>query len=433
MSAIMRRSRTPTAPNAMNDALKRWMDTGSEINERLASTAVNAFDWLFHKDSLVKSGKTPYTAIHLGDPMSVRYYELQESEIPLADGATLAVRRHKHAIPLVLVPPLGVTTETFDLMPNRSLVRYMAAQGFKTYMICWGTPERRHAHLNMRDYADRMMTEALDAVRAHSGSSEVSLMGWCMGGLLALVHAGLPDTTGIRALVTVASPIDMRGGGLIAGVSRIINTPAKFIAHYTDFKLNRFNPESFHAPGWVTALAFKLTDPIGSITTYWDLLINLWDREFVESHSTTSDYLNHMLAYPVGMVGDMLTKVAMHNQMAKGEFALSRTRVAQFSRITAPLYVFAGKKDVLVGASTAEHILDVVGSTDTRFEVAPGGHMGVILGSTAQSVVWARAAEWLGQRSQAAAPVRSRRKTTAPATAAPRPASRSRRRSPTPA
>ncbi len=398
----------------MNDALKRWMDTGSEINERLASAAVNAFDWLFHQDSLVKSGKTPYTAIHVGDPMSVRYYDLQEAEIPLADGGSLPVRQRKHAIPLVLVPPLGVTTETFDLMPNRSLVRYMAAQGFKTYMICWGAPERRHAHLGMRDYADRMMTEALDAVRAHSGSNEVSLMGWCMGGLLALVHAGLPDTTGIRALVTVASPIDMRGGGLIAGVARIINTPAKFIAHYTDLKLNRFNPESFHAPGWVTALAFKLTDPIGSITTYWDLLINLWDREFVESHSTTSDYLNHMLAYPIGMVGDMFTKVAMHNQMAKGEFVLSRTRVAQFAHITAPLYVIAGKKDVLVGASTAEHILDVVGSTDTRFEVAPGGHMGVILGSTAQGVVWARAAEWLAQRSPAAASPRNRTKKATP-------------------
>jgi len=387
----------------MNHTLKRWMDKSSELNERVAASAVNAFDWLFHKESLVKSGKTPYTVIHTGDPMSVRYYDLADTEIPLADNSSLVVQKQKLAIPLVLVPPLGVTTETFDLMPNRSLVRYMAARGFQTYLIDWGTPERRHASLSMRDYADRMMTEALDAVRAHSGSQEVSLMGWCMGGLQVLIHAGLPDTKNIRAIVTVASPIDMRGGGLIAGVSQIINTPAKFIAHYTDFRLNKFNPESFHAPGWVTALAFKLTDPIGSVTTYWDLLMNLWDREFVESHSTTSDYLNNMLSYPIGMVGDMFTKVAMHNQMAKGEFVLARGRVAQFSKIDVPLYVFAGAKDVLVAASTAEHILDVVGSSDKRFEVAPGGHMGVILGSSAQGAVWERAANWLQARSQAPA------------------------------
>ncbi|MDT8990230.1 alpha/beta fold hydrolase [Curvibacter sp. APW13] len=395
----------------MNDALKRWMDKSSEINERAASAAVNAFDWLFNKESLVKSGKTPYTVIHTGDPMSVRYYDLADEEIPLADGSLLAVNKKKLGIPLVLVPPLGVTTETFDLMPNRSLVRYMAARGFRTYLIDWGTPERRHAALSMRDYADRLMAEALQAVREHSGQQDVNLMGWCMGGLLALIHAGLPDTQGIRSIVTVASPIDMRGGGLIAGVSRIINTPAKFIAHYTDFRLNKLNPESFHAPGWVTALAFKLTDPIGSITTYWDLLVNLWDREFVESHSTTSDYLNHMLAYPIGMVGDMFTKVAMHNQMAKGEFVLERDRVSQFSRIQAPMYVFAGSKDVLVGASTAEHVLDVVGSTDKRFEVAPGGHMGVILGSSSQRAVWERAANWLEQRSDA--PVAAKRRAPA--------------------
>ena len=397
----------------MNNTLKRWMDKSSEINERVAASAVNAFDWLFHKESLVKSGKTPYTVIHTGDPMSVRFYDLDEDEIPLNNGEMLAVQKKKQAIPLVLVPPLGVTTETFDLMPNRSLVRYMAARGFKTYLIDWGTPERRHAALSMQDYADRMMAEALQAVREHSGVQELSIMGWCMGGLLGLIHAGLPDTKDIRAIVTVASPIDMRGGGLIAGVSRIINTPAKFIAHYTDFQLNRFNPESFHAPGWVTALAFKLTDPIGSITTYWDLLVNLWDREFVESHSTTSDYLNNMLAYPIGMVGDMFTKVAMHNQMAKGEFVLSKGRTSQFSRIHVPLYVLAGAKDVLVAASTAEHILDVVGSTDKRFEVAPGGHMGVILGSSAQGAVWERAANWLEVRAQAPAK-KSARKTTPP-------------------
>lgn len=406
----------------MNHTLKRWMDKSSELNERVAASAINAFDWLFHKESLVKSGKTPYTVIHTGDPMSVRYYDPTEDEVPLANNSTLAVEKKKHAIPLVLVPPLGVTTETFDLMPNRSLVRYMAARGFQTYLIDWGTPERRHASLSMRDYADRMMTEALDAVREHSGSKEVSLMGWCMGGLQVLIHAGLPDTKNIRAIVTVASPIDMRGGGLIAGVSQIINTPAKFIAHYTDFRLNKVNPESFHAPGWVTALAFKLTDPIGSITTYWDLLMNLWDREFVESHSTTSDYLNHMLAYPIGMVGDMFTKVAMHNQMAKGEFVLARDRVAQFGNIEVPLYVFAGAKDVLVAASTAEHILDVVGSTDKRFEVAPGGHMGVILGSSAQGAVWERAANWLAVRSQAPAgkAVKQVAKARKPAARAPR-------------
>ena len=62
-------------------------------------------------------------------------------------------------------------------------------------------------------------------------------------------------------------------------------------------------------PPWLTTLVFKLTDPLSSVTTYWDLMTRLYDREFVESHSTTSDYLNHMLLYPGGVVRDMAMKM----------------------------------------------------------------------------------------------------------------------------
>ena len=46
-------------------------------------------------------------------------------------------------------------------------------------------------------------------------------------------------------------------------------------------------------------------------------------------------------------------------------------------------------------------IVDIVASRDTKFTVAPGGHMGVIIGSKAQGKVWAESAAWLGKRSSA--------------------------------
>jgi polyhydroxyalkanoate synthase len=381
--------------------VQQALDRGLEVNERLAAAAANGFDWLFRREHLVKSGRTEFELVHVGDLMTVRHYTLDgERAIELEDGTLLPVRRRRHAVPLVLVPPLGVTTETFDLMPNRSLVRYMAARGFKVYLICWGKPGRRHARLNIRDYADRMMGEALASVRAHSGVDEVSLMGWCMGGLLSLIHAGLQGNTGIRNIVTVASPIDMRGGGMVAGVAQALNTPAALIRKYTDFRLLAMNPEKLHTPGWVTTLAFKLTDPIGSVTTYWDLITNLWDREFVESHSTTSNYLNNMLSYPAGVLQDFVVKVALDNKLAAGEIDVGR-KISRFRRIRSAMLVFAGESDVLVPASTARGILDLVNAKDKTFELAPGGHMGVILGSGAQAAVWARSADWLVSRSLA--------------------------------
>ncbi|HWY24965.1 MAG TPA: alpha/beta fold hydrolase [Nevskia sp.] len=395
----------------MSELIRQARMQGLALNQRLAGTITNGFDWLFRSEQLVKSGKTWFELVYDGDPMSVRYYGLpEEDEIELADGSRMAVERNQHPVPLVLVPPLGVTANTFDLMPERSLARYMAARGFRTYLIDWGKPEKRHAQLGMKDYADDMMSLALARIRKHAGTEPLSLMGWCMGGLLCLLHAGLEEDPRIVNLVTIASPIDMRGGGIVAGLASAINAPAQLLRKYTEFRLHALDPATMQMPAWFTTLAFKLTDPVGSVTTYWDLLTRLWDREFVTSHTTTSNYLNNMLMYPAGVLQDMLVKVGVDNSLSRGEIELGE-RVSRFDRIHAALLVIAGENDVLVPPPIAKTSVDLVASGDKRFTIAAGGHMGVILGSKARLEVWAPAADWLAERSQAGTPDKPRRKT----------------------
>lgn len=383
----------------MNPLARSIVDQALALNERAASAASNAFDWLFLREFLVKSGMTPYDVIFAGDLMNLRFYPLPgDNEITLADGSKMPVVRERKPVPLVLVPPLGVTTETFDLMPQRSLARFMAASGFHTYLVDWGKPERRHAHLSLKDYAHDMLGEAIARAREHSDSEEVSLMGWCMGGLLILMHAGIANDPKIRNIVTVASPIDLRGGGVVARSAMVLNTPAKLIRKYSNFKLHGLKPDWLHAPGWMTTLSFKMTDPVGSVTTYWDLLTRLWDREFVESHTTTSDYLNNMLLYPGGVIQDMVVKMAVDNKLAEGEIELG-DQVARLSNITADFLAFAGESDILVPPEIAHRSVELVSSKNKEFIIAPGGHMGVILGSKAEKAVWKITADWLQRRS----------------------------------
>lgn len=369
----------------MNRLLRRALEQGLALNQVAAATANNAYDRLFRRETLVKSGLTPFERIHEGDPMAVRYY-------PPAEGAP------GRTVPLILVPPLGVTTETFDLLPDRSLVRYMSERGFRVYLVDWGRPARRHASLDLADYADGMLGRAVTAVRGHSGSRDVSLMGWCMGGLLMLMHAGLTGDGGIRNIVTVASPVDARGGGMVAGVSQALNAPAQLVRRYSEFRLHNVDPGLLHVPAWLTTLGFKLTAPLASVTSYWDLVTRLWDREFVESHTTTSDYLDNMLSYPGGVVRDMLVKMAMDNTLSLGRIEIG-DGIADFGRISAAMLVVAGDADHLVAPRTAYKSLDLVSSRDKQFVIAPGGHMGVILGVRARDRVWATAADWLDKRS----------------------------------
>tara|TARA_R110001599_G_scaffold353742_2_gene596108 strand:- start:105145 stop:106452 length:1308 start_codon:yes stop_codon:yes gene_type:complete len=387
----------------MNDFAKMAVSGGLALNQRLAKAAANGVDWVFKRDTLIQSGRTWFELVHDGDLMAVRYYGLpEESEIELVDGSTKPIERHQHDIPLVLVPPLGVSTETFDLMPQRSLVRFMAACGFKTYLVDWGKPKKEHAHLNLKDYSYTMLGAALEKIRAHSGSEEVSMMGWCMGGLLMLLHQGQVQDPRIRNIITVASPIDLESGrGAIAGLAGAalnLDGPAKLVSNYTNLRLKALDPARLAMPPWLTTLVFKLTDPVGSVTTYWDLVTGLSDREYVKSYSTTANYLNNMLLYPGGVLQDMAVKVAGENQLAKGRVEVG-DNVAELDAIESNLLAFAGKTDILVPAGIAEKIVDIVASKDKEFRLAPGGHMGVIIGSKAQSAVWAESVEWLAQRS----------------------------------
>jgi polyhydroxyalkanoate synthase len=388
----------------MNDITKRFIDQGLALNQRMSQAAANGTQWLFKRDTLIKSGRTWYELVHDGDLMSVRYYELpREQELKLADGSTMPIRQEKYALPLVVVPPLGVTTETFDLMPQRSLVRYFVAAGFKVYLVDWGKPQKEHAHLGLVDYTHDMLDTAIRKIRRHAGTQELSMLGWCLGGLMCLLYQGQKLDKKIRNIVTVASPIDMESGkgviGQVAGVAQALDGPAQLVSTYTSLRLNTRDPARLSLPDWATTIVFKLTDPVGSVTTYWDLITRLWDREFVESHSTTSDYLNNMLRYPGGIMKDMAAAgVVTDNKLAKGKVPVGE-RVARLDRIQSSLLAFAGESDALVPPEVAQGSVEVVATKDAEFRVAPGGHMGVIIGSKAQNAVWRESVEWLAERS----------------------------------
>lgn len=382
--------------NLIQTALKR----GLQINGLAASAATNAADWLFRRDELIQSGKTEYDVIFEKLPMRIRYYAPDEvGHEASISGETERRPARQMAVPLLMVPPLGVTSETFDLMPNRSVVKHMVNAGYRVYMVDWGKPTKADAHLGLQDYADNMMSLAREAVRQHSGVEEISLFGWCMGGLLCLLHASLAEDKRIQNIVTVASPIDLRSGrNVMSFAAGALNTTARFVRKYTEFRLDRINPGLLGIPGWMVSLGFKMTAPVASVTTYWDLITRIWDRDFVEQHTTTSDYLNNMMLYPGGVIRDFMVRFAIDNRMAQGKVKVGE-KVADLANINASMLVFAGETDHLVPASMAKQSLDLVSSTDKLFMRAPGGHMGVILGSKAPENVWQVSADWLRPRS----------------------------------
>ena len=134
------------------------------------------------------------------------------------------------------------------------------------------------------------------------------------------------------------------------------------------------------------------------MTTYVDLLTRLWDREFVEAHTTTSNFLDNMFDYPGGIVQDFFIKLGVDNDLSRGRIEIG-DKVSNFDHIDASVLVIAGEADAIVTPKAAHKIIDLVASNDKEFVVAPGGHAGVLMGGKAQRAVWAVVADWLETRS----------------------------------
>ncbi|MES1928603.1 Poly(3-hydroxyalkanoate) synthetase [Salinisphaera dokdonensis CL-ES53] len=379
----------------MLNGIRRRIDSARDDARRRLT---NGRDWLFNDSELYQADQTPYEVIHRLGLMAVRYYPPLATDTVQVGDATMDVADHEHATPIVLVPPLAASTLIFDLLPQRSLVRYLRARGFAVYLLDWGEPGRDDAHLGVRDYALRLLPDGLTAVRQHSGSHDVSVVAYCMGGLFSLIYAGAGRDSGVRNIVTIASPVDMHDATIAARALRALNGPARMIRRHTPWRIHQIDPRFMHVPGWLNGLAFKLTNPVGSVTTYVDLLRRMGDRDFVAAHVTTSRWMGDMLDYPGTLVQDFLVKLWIDNALASGTVRLGEVE-SDLASIDCPLLAIAGESDQLMGIASVRRIMDLVTSPDRRFELAPGGHAGVFAGRDAPAHTWRMAADWLSERS----------------------------------
>jgi polyhydroxyalkanoate synthase len=362
--------------------------------------ANNLIDALIYDPDLTQTGATPYQLIAEKGLMTVRYYLPLEAGSVQINNQSVLVRKQPHAVPLVFIPPLGARSTIFDLMPSRSLVRFFLARGFKVYLIDWGAPERSHAHLQVRDYVTDWMPYALEAIRKHARCEDLSLYGYCFGGLLALMYTAWSRDKHIRNIVSVAAPIDMHDIGLAGNALQHINKLTEVVGQLANLAPRRMPGFSTpNVPGTILSLAFQMTNPLGSIKSYWDLMVNIADREYVSRHTAMRQWFNRMHAYPGGVTRNMLTRFGVRNELVRDKLRLAR-RDVRLGNIQSSLLCVAGQDDVITTRKSAEILMDKVGSKDKTFILAPGGHAGVFAGLNASNHTWPSAEYWLSRRSR---------------------------------
>lgn len=357
-----------------------------------------AYERRRYPEKFIQVNKTPWEEIYRDGIMSVRHYQLPALEAVQVGEERLPVPQQHHAIPLLLVPALGIHSWTYDIMPTRSMVRYLMARGFEVYLIDWGSPSHSNRHLSLSTYVNQWMPLAVEAVRRHANTEKVNLVGYCMGGLLALMYLGSHPKAPVKAIATIASPINFHGGGILGYVSSLLSVPALKLNEMFRVTLEPFDSRLFHIPGRLVSLGFKLTNPPAVVKSYLHLVRNITDREFVAGHMTMGQWFNNMVDYPGDTVREIIAKMLISNHLAKDAIIVGDRQV-EFSAIKQDLLAIAGETDNICTPESARDALRVVGSRQKRFEIVPGGHAGVFSGSTAPGTTWRLIADWLTPRS----------------------------------
>ena len=367
----------------------------------------NAVTRRLFPDSLVLSDQTPYTTIASSGLMSLRYYPPLELESIQIGDQTISVAQAQHEVPILLVPPLGVSAWIFDLLEDRSLVKYLLAHGFRVFLVDWGEPDKSHANVSMEDYVLKWMPDAVSAASSYASQlngngldkkQELSILGYCMGGLLSLMYAASSQDPLVRNIATVASPIDFHASGAYGQVMKTLRGPLNSVGRVFRVSMTRVNPMLFHTPGERLSLLFKMTNPLANVTSYIDLLLNMADRNYVATYTTMSRWFNEMLDYPGATAQHLVAKMWLDNQMARGHVDVGVEKV-QLSNISANFLGFAGSVDRIVSIEAARRIMDIITSKDKTFKVVPGGHAGVFGGAMAPGNTWQSLVEWLAPRS----------------------------------
>ena len=309
--------------------------------------------------------------------------------------------------PVLMVTPLAAPSICYDLRRGCSLAEHFVEQGRATYLLEYGEVSFRNRNLGMEHWVDEVLPEAIAAVSEHSGGKPVHLIGWSLGGIFALLTAADRADLPIASLSIVGSPFDVAQVPLVAPLRPLLN--------FTDGRgaITRAYQLMGGAPKPLVKWAFQLSSVQKLVTKPIALATHLDDADFLAQIEAVDRFTDGMIAYPGRTFGQLYHRFVKGNALVTGEIELGG-RTIRMADITVPVLVFGGSTDGIAPVAAVKAMVPrLTGSKEVRFEIVPGGHLGMLTGRAARGTTWRAMDEWISQWSTAEEPAAKPRKAAA--------------------
>ncbi|MEM7221004.1 MAG: alpha/beta fold hydrolase [Pseudomonadota bacterium] len=292
-----------------------------------------------------------------------------------------------YRVPLLMVMATTNRGYLFDLMPGQSMMDVLVQAGFDVYMMDWAAPLPEERGLTLDDYTQDFIPTCIRKVQEHSGEEEVSLAGYCQGGVLSLIYAATHPDGPVKNLALFAVPYNQHGMKLarvwsderFMDIDRMVDTygviPASVITRFFDML----------RPAQRTASKLRL----------WAM--NDSD-DYVASHRVMERWGDEMLPLPGAYYRDCTKKLMWGNELFTGELVSGGVR-ADIANIKVPCLHAIAQHDHIVPFESSQPLIERIGSEDKEEVVLKGGHVSLIAGPRAARRMWPKLVDWLSERS----------------------------------
>jgi polyhydroxyalkanoate synthase len=318
-------------------------------------------------------GLTPKEVIHKRGTLNLYHYRPQVDEI--------------YRVPILMVMATTNRAYVFDIAEENSFVGFLLKAGFDVFVMDWDAPRPEEKSLGLEDYSQKFIGECVRKVQQVTGEDEITLTGYCMGGVLATIYAATHPEVSLKNLVVFTTPVDWSQMQLFAHMSQ-----QKY------FDVDRLVDSVGNIPPELLLSSFDMLRPSGRTAGQRMLWDNMWNNEFVESHRKFDRWSNEMLPLAGEYFRETTKQLLWDNQLLKGTLNVGG-RIADIGNITIPLFHAVAQHDHIVPTAASEPLVRLASSEDKTEITLKGGHISLIAGPNAVRRLWPVLEDWLAERS----------------------------------
>ena len=271
---------------------------------------------------------------------------------------------------VLFVPSLINPPNVLDLSAERSLLRWLAGRGHRVLLLDWGWDAASRRGMTLADHVERILLPLAQAL-----TEPPALVGYCLGGAMALAAGALAP---MRGVATIAAPWRFQG------------FPDQARAMLLDL-WHRAEPTARSLgvlPMEVLQSAFWSLDPQRTIAKFEAFGRMAPDSPEAASFVMLEDWANDGPPVSEAAARDLFESCFRDDLPGRSQWIVGGRRIDP-AALPCPLLEIVSTSDRIVPAATAAGVGE-------RLDLALG-HVGMIVGSRAREALWEPLERWLSQ------------------------------------